>query len=325
MDRRESILALIAVGAAAVSSRAHAQTQPVRRIGLLQPNDAFPILETAFRKRLAALGWVEGKNLVIEYRHADSRNERMPALAAELVALKVEVIVTNATPGTLAAKAATSTIPIVFTLVSDPVGSGAVASLGRPGGNVTGIANLAGEIAPKQLELLKDLLPKLQRVAFMRDPSVPGPGTMTKGLQSAAERAGLALVIIDVRTAEEIEPAFATAVRERATAMILAPTSMYATQATRIAELAQKHRIATAFQARRSVAAGGLVSYGADGIDGYSRTAVYVDKILRGAKPGDLPVEQADRFVTIINKSTAKALGITIPQSVLVRVDEVIE
>jgi len=323
MDRREAVLALVAIGAAAVSPCAHAQ--PVRRIGMLQPNAAFPILEDAFRKRLAALGWVEGKNLVIESRHADNRNERMPALAAELVALKVDVIVTNATPATLAAKAATSTIPIVFTLVSDPVGAGAVASLGRPGGNVTGIANLAGEIALKQLELLKDLVPKLQRVAFMRDPSIPGPRTMTKGLQSAAERAGLALVIIDAQTAEEIEPAFATAVRERVTAMIMAPTSMYASQATRIAELARKYRIATAFQTRRSVAAGGLVSYGADGIDGFSRTAVYVDKILRGAKPGDLPVEQADRFVTIINKSTAKALGITIPQSVLVRVDEVIE
>lgn len=324
MDRRESILALVAVGAAAVSSLAYAQAQPVRRIGLLLPGSA-PIINSAFRKRMAELGWVEGKNLAIESRNADNRNDRFAALAVELVALKVEVIVTSSTPGALAAKAATSSIPVVFAHVSDPVGSGVVTSLARPGGNVTGVTNLAGEIAPKQLELLKDLVPKLQRVAFLGDPSIPGPGTMTSSLQRAADRAGLGLVILHASSAEDIGPAFDKAVREHATAMVVAPASAYNTLAGRIVELAQKHKIATAFQTRHHVAAGGLVSYGVDGIGGFTLVPAYVDKILRGARPGDLSVEQAGRFYTVVNRGTAKALGITIPQSVLVRVDEVID
>ena len=324
MNRRESVLALIAFGAAGAPLCARAQAQKVRRIGLMLPSTA-PAINAAFRKRMAALGWVEGRNLVIEARHADQRNERFPALAKDLVAQRVELIVTSSTPGALAAKAATSTIPIVFALVANPVGSGIVASLARPGGNITGVSNLASEIVPKQLELLKELMPGLERAVYLWDPSItPGVDASTT-FRRAAERVGISVVVIDVRTVQEIEPAFARAARERATAMIVTPASLFLANGQQIAELAKRYRIATAHQDRATVAQGGLVSYGVDFVDGFARTAAYVDKILKGAKPGDLPVEQADRFETFINRSTAKALGITIPQSVLVRVDEVIE
>lgn len=323
MNRRDAVVALLALGAPTAPFPVCAQTPQVRRIGVLLPN-AFPTGMSAFRKRLDALGWVEGKNLAIEFRHADNRNERFPALAEDLVRQKVELIATTSTPGALAAKVATSSIPVVFALVADPVGSGLVASLGRPGGNLTGVSNLALEIASKQLELLKALVPKLKRVAYLRDPSnLLTP--LFESMSSAAVRAGVTLLNLEARTAEEIDAAFAKAARERVAAMVVPPASLYLTQTKRIVELAKHYRIATAYQNRQAVSAGGLVSYGIDFVDGFARTAVYVDKILRGAKPADLPVEQADRFMMVINRSTAKALGLTIPQSVLVRVDEVIE
>ena len=318
------MLALIAFGAASAPLCIRAQGPPVRRIGILLPNAA-PALNGAFRKRLTSLGWIEGQNLVIHSRQADNHNERLRDLAAELVALKVEVIATSSTAGALAAKAATSTIPIVFAHAADPVASGIVTSLARPGGNVTGLASLAGDVAQKQVELLKALMPRLTRVAFLNDPSNAFGPAMSQLLRSASERAGVTLVIVDARLAQEIEPAFARASRERATAMVVPPSSVYLARGKQIVELARQHRIATAHQNRSAVVDGALVSYGTDIPDGFARTAVYVDKILRGAKPGDLPVEQADRFETVVNKSTAKALGITIPQSVLVRVDEVIQ
>lgn len=324
MNRRDAVVALLALGAPTAPFSVCAQTPHVRRIGVLLPN-AYPTGMSAFRKRLEALGWIEGKNLSIEFRHADDRNERFPVLAKELVVQKIELIATISTPGALAAKAATTSIPIVFALVADPVGSGLVASLARPGGNVTGVSNLAIEIAPKQLELLKALVPKLKRVAFLNDPSNAARPVIVDSLRSAAERAGVTLVIVDAPSAEEIDAAFAKAAREHVAAMVVPPSSLYLTQIKRIVQLATRYKIATAHQNRSAVAAGALVSYGIDFIDGFARTAVYVDKILKGAKPADLPVEQADRFETFINRSAAKALGLTIPQSVLVRVDEVIE
>ena len=324
MDRRESLLVLIAFGMSSVPMRVRAQAARVRRIGILLPNAA-PALNGAFRKRLASLGWIEGQNLVIQSRHADNHNQRLRDLAGELVALQVEVITTSSTAGALAAKAATSTIPIVFAHVADPVASGIVTSLARPGANVTGLASLAGDVAQKQLELLKALIPKLARVAFLNDPSNSFGPAMGQSLREASERAGVSLVIVDARLAEEIEPAFAKASRERVTAMVVPPAGVYLARGKQIVQLAKQYRIATAHQNRSAVADGALVSYGIDIPESFARTAVYVDKILKGAKPGDLPVEQADRFDTAINRGTAKALGITIPQSVLVRVNEVIE
>ena len=210
-------------------------------------------------------------------------------------------------------------------LVADPVGSGVVSSLARPGGNITGVSNLAGEIGLKQFELMKALMPKLERAAFLNDPSISVARDISAPIRAAAERAGISLTVIDVETAQEIAPAFARASRERATAMIVPPASLYLAHGQQIADLAKRYRIPTVHQDRRTVVQGALVSYGVDFVDGFARTAVYVDKILKGAKPGDLPVEQTERFVTAINRSTAKALGINIPQSVLVRVDEVIE
>ena len=315
---------LIAFGMTCVPMRVRAQAARMRRIGILMPNAA-PAPNGAFRKRLASLGWIEGQNLIIDLRHAEDRNERLPALAVELVAKNVEVIVTSSTPGALAAMVATSTIPIVFAHVADPVRSKVVSNLARPEGNVTGVTNLAGDIMLKQFELLKALLPKLERVAFMGEPSNPAGPRITESLREVAEKHGVSLVKLEAGTLGEIDLAFAAASRERAGAMVVAPASLYIAQGKHIVGLSRKYKIATAHQNRSAVTDGALVSYGIDFIDGFARTAVYVDKILKGARPGDLPVEQADRFVSAINRGTAKALGITIPQSVLVRVDEVIE
>lgn len=302
-----------------------AQAPRLRRIGILLPSAANESLLAPFRKRLGELGWVEGRNLAIEVRNAGNRFERLPALAAELVRLNVEVLVTASTTVTSAAKAATSSTPIVFTWVGDPVASGLVASLARPGGNVTGLSNLAFEIAPKQIELLSALIPGLNRIAELRDPKFQGNQLLSAQLKDATARAGMALIAVDASTAAELERAFAAAARERAMAMVVPPLPLYASEARQIAQLAKQHRIPTASQFRSFVAAGGLVSYGSNLTDGFLRTATYVDRILRGAKPANLPVEQADRFETVINRSTAAAFGITIPQSLLLRVDEVIE
>lgn len=322
MKRRR---ALCAAGALLAAPLLHAQAQRVRRVGILLPATANETLLAPYRKRLGDLGWVEGRNLALEVRNADNRYERLPALAAELVRLNVDVIVTASTTVTAAAKNATVTIPIVFTWVGDPAASGLVASLGRPGGNLTGLSNLAFEIAPKQMELLSALIPDLNRIAELRDPRFQGNQLLSAQLKDATARAGIALIHVDASAASELERAFATAARERAMAMVVPPLPLYAGEARQIAQLARKYRVPTASQFRSFVAAGGLVSYGSNLTDGFLRTATYVDRILRGAKPADLPVEQADRFETVINRSTAAAFGITIPQSLLLRVDEVIE
>lgn len=302
-----------------------AQTQKIRRIGILLPSKRNEGLMASYRKRLNDLGWIEGRNLAIELRTAENRYERLPALAKELVELKVDVIVAASTPVARAAKEATSTIPIVFAWVADPVASGLAASLARPGGNATGFSNIAVAIASKQLELLKEMLPKLKRVAELRDPKFAGTASMSEQFKEAAARAGIALVQVDASTAGELEEAFPTAVRERATAMVIPPLPLYGELRERIAQLAKQHRIATASQFRSFVEAGGLVSYGSNLDEGFLRTASYVDRILRGTKPADLPVEQADRFETVINRRTAAELGISIPQIVLLRADKVIE
>lgn len=322
MKRRQLLLAASALAAAPFL---HAQAQCVRRVGVLLPSAANAALVKPFSKRLGDLGWIEGKNVAIEVRVADNQYERFPVLAAELVRLDVEVIVTASTPVARAAKEASTRIPVVFAWVADPVASGLIASLARPGGNLTGLSNVVFDIAPKQFELLKALIPDLQRVAELRDPKFDRTQQMSSQLKDAAARAGLTLIQVDASSAGELEHAFAAAARERATAMVVPPLPLYGMQGKRIAELAKQYRIPTASQFRSFVVAGGLVSYGSDLYDGFLRTAIYVDKILRGARPADLPVEQADRFETVINRRTAKELGLTIPQAVMLRADDVIE
>lgn len=327
MNRRDLVLASGA-WAALASASAWAQAPRVRRISVILYNtlaDSGPLVPE-FRARLAKLGWSEGTNLAIEISSAENRVDRFPALVRQAVARKVEVIVVIGTPGARAAKELSAGIPVVFAQLGDPVGSGVVASLARPGGHVTGTSIQMTEIAGKQIELLKALVPKLERIAELRSPAV---GKLTfdvsARLASAAERAGVALIHLDADKAADIEPAFATAARARIKAMVVVPNALYFFERERIVRLARQHRIATMFASRNLVAAGGLASYGPNFVDAFVRAAPYVDKILRGAKPGDLPVEQSDRFELAINRKTAAELGLTIPQSVLVQATEVIE
>lgn len=315
---------LLAAGALAISPFAFAQPQKPRRIAILWPSSQNANLLPLFRKRLAELGWTE-QNLVVDVRNAENRYERLPALAAELVRLRPDLIVAASTPVARAAKDAAGEIPIVFAWVADPVGSGIVANLGRPGTNATGVSNRAIEIGPKLLELLKSLIPGLKRVAELRDPNFSGSPAMSAHLKDAAPKLGIAITQIGASAAEDLAPAFAAAAADKIQAMVIPPLPLYSEQRVQIAALGRKHRIATASQFRTFVDAGGLVSYGSDLNDGFLRAATYVDKILRGAKPADLPVEQADRFVTVINKRTAAELGLKIPQELLLRADEVIE
>jgi putative ABC transport system substrate-binding protein len=273
---------------------------------------------------LAALGWVEGRNLSIEVRNAEAHLERLPALAAELVRLKVDLIVTVTTPATRVVKAAAGTIPVVFAWVGDPVASKFVASLARPGGTVTGVTQLARDVAPKQIELLKALVPGLARMANLYDPKYAGGGLNETYIEEAS-RAGVELVRVTASSPGEFEQAFAAATRERATAMLIPPLPLYADHSARIAQLAKQFRMPCAGQMREFAAAGGLISYGANLTDGFLRMAYYVDKILRGAKPAELPVEQADRFEIVVNRGTAAELGLKIPQVVLLQATEVIE
>lgn len=323
MKRREALLATLGLTTAPL---VFAQGERHRRVGILLPAKLNESLVAPFRERLRVLGWVEGRNVAIEVRNAENRYERAPALVRELVRLGAEVIVAASTPLALAAKEASGGVPVVFAWVADPVGSGLIASLPRPGANVTGLSNLVFEIAPKQLELLKALVPRLQRAAVLSDAKLQGTSApFRESVARAAVSLELSLVHVDAGTADEIEPAFALAASERAAAILIPPHPLYAEQRERIAQLAIRYRMATAFQFRSFVAAGGLLSYGTDLSDGFLRTATYVDKILRGAKPADLPVQQADRFEVVVNRRTAKALGLTIPQSVLLQATEVID
>lgn len=323
MKRRDALAILAGLSAAAL---ARGESPSIRRVGILLPAKVNEPVLKPYRERLATLGWTEGRNLAIEVRNAEGNLKLAPSLATELVQLKCDVIVAATTPLALATKQATSDTPVVFVLISDPVGSGLVTSLNRPGGNLTGLSNLVLEIAPKQLELLKALDPRMQRAAVLADarsPSTRGP--YAEVMARAAARLGVSLLDLDARSADGIGRAFETAAREHATAMIVAPSPQYGEQRALIARLALRHRVATAFQVRSFVAAGGLVSYGTDPAASFLRSAAYVDKILRGAKPADLPVEQADRFELVLNRRTAKELGLTVPQTVLLQATELIE
>ena len=280
----------------------------------------------SFRQGLRERGYVEGQNTVIEYRSADGKIERLPALAAELARLKVDLIIAGSTPMARAAQQATSTIPIVAPVMGDPVGDGLVASLARPGGNITGSTFLSPELVPKRLALLKEALPKVSRVAALWHPGAFGDRTtrdMLKQTEAAARALGVQLQLVEVRGLDEIDRAFSTMTKERPDALVVFPSPMLFGGRSRIVDLAAKHRLPSMTGNREYVEVGGLIAYGASVTDLYRRAATYVDKILKGAKPADLPVEQPTRFELVINLKTAKALGLTIPQSLLGRADEV--
>jgi putative tryptophan/tyrosine transport system substrate-binding protein len=278
----------------------------------------------AFVQRLRDLGWIEGRTITIEYRWAEGRDERFAEIAAEFVRLKVDVIVTYATSAVLAAKQATSVIPIVFAAVTDAVGAGLVISLARPGGNVTGLSLQQTDVAGKRLELLREMVPGLHRLAIMANVSSPGAVLEMGEVQSAARTLGLEVTAVEIRRAEDIAPGF-DSLKDRANALYICTDPLVITNRARIHTLAMGARLPTIYNSREYVEAGGLMSYGPNWPDRWKRAAEIVDKILRGAKPADIPVEQPTKFDLVINLTTAKVLGLTVPSSLLATADEVIE
>jgi putative tryptophan/tyrosine transport system substrate-binding protein len=325
VQRREFITLLGGAAAWPLAARAQ-QPGKLPTIGFL--GGASPSIESqrvaAFVQRLRELAWIDGRNLAIEYRWAEGRNERYAEAAAELVRLKVDVIVAVATPPTLAAKQATAVIPIVFAAAGDPVGTGLVASLARPGGNITGLSIQQTDLASKRLELLRDVLPGLRTVAILINIGSPNSVLEMGEAQAAARTVGLATVTSEVQRAEDIAPAF-DALKGRADALYVCADPLVNTHRIRVNTLALAARLPTIFGLREYVEAGGLMSYGPNLPDLMRRAAGYVDKILRGAKPADLPVEQPTKFDLVINLTTAKVLGLTVPEKLLALADEVIE
>jgi putative ABC transport system substrate-binding protein len=304
------------------------QAGKVPRIGYLEvtsPSDR-PSLLAAFRQGLRELGWVEGQNIVIDYRYAEGRVDWLPDLAAELVRLKVDLIVASAgTQAATAAKNATETIPIVMIYVRDPVGTGLIASLARPGGNVTGVSGSAGlELFAKHLELLKETVPKIRRVAILSNPDNAYHQLARREVNVAARSLGVQLQLLEARGPNEFDGAFAAMATERVGALLVLSDAIFGSHRTRLADLAARSRLPAAFGVRDSVEAGGLMSYGPSFLDSYRQAATYVDKLLKGAKPADLPVEQPMKFELVLNLKTAEALGLTIPPLILFQADEVI-
>ena len=274
---------------------------------------------------MRALGYIDGKNMVMEVRYADGKLNRLPLLADELLRLKIDIILTASTPGVHAARRASEVIPIIMVAVGDPVGNGLVASLSRPGGNITGHSILTQGTAPKLLELVRDAVPKVSRITAMVSSDNPNHNIVLREILNAAEKLKVSVSVASVRAAAEFEGVFATAARERQSAVVVPADALFAVYAQEIASLALRHKLPTAFSQSSNVDAGGLLSYGASTADSFRRGAAYVDKIIKGAKPGELPVEQVTIFETVINFKTAKALGLTIPPSILLRADRVIE
>ena len=301
------------------------QVPKVHRIGLLEPTSAATNAANlnAFRQGLRELGYVEGRDFVIEYRSSDGHGERYPQLAGELVRLKVDLILTRGTPAALAAKNATGSIPVVMTSIGDPVGSGIVASLARPGGNITGLTSIATALYSKRVELLKELVPKAGRIAALFNMGNPAVPPQWKEVETAAQSLGLQAQLLDVRRREDLEAAFESAIRRRAGALVVGlDTFLQANQRT-IVGLAAKHRLPAVYTTMEF--AGGLVVYGVNYPDHYRRAAGFADKIFKGARPADLPIEQAAKFELVINTKTARALGLTVPPSLLLRADHVIQ
>jgi putative tryptophan/tyrosine transport system substrate-binding protein len=303
------------------------QAGKVWRIGFLSgtSREAISGLYDAFVQGMRELGYVEGKDYIIEWRSAEGKYEQIPDIAAEFARLKVDVIVTALSAALPTLKQSITTIPIVMAASADPVGTGLVASLVHPGGNITGLAGSSDDSSPKQLELLASIVPNVSRIGFLGNPNGTVYSPVLKGAQDAARKAGLSLVPIDARNPQEIENAFIAFTRERVPAVMMAGDAVFFGQRWRIAELALAHRIATMAPQREYAAAGGLMSYGENLADFLRRSASYVDKIFKGAKPGDLPIEQPTRFNLVINRKTADALGVTIPAQLYIFADEVIE
>jgi putative ABC transport system substrate-binding protein len=331
MDRRLFIGTLAGVLVAAPLSTDAQRPEKVARVGYLNPGSSSDPLRQhrleAFRQELRELGYVEGQNIAIESRWAEDKYERYPALAADLVRLKMDVIVAVTGLATQAAQQATRTIPIVMSIANDPVGSGLVASLARPGGNVTGISIMASDMVGKQLDLLKEVVPKVSRVAILRNPANPASASNLREAEAAARSLGVRLQALEARNPKEIDSAFAAMTKERAGALLILGDAVFGSQRRQIAELTMKRHLPSLFAqgSREYAEAGGLMVYSANILDLERRAAIYVDKILKGAKPADLPVEQPTKFELVINLKTAKAFGLTIPQSVLGRADEVIQ
>jgi putative tryptophan/tyrosine transport system substrate-binding protein len=326
MRRREFITVLGgAIAAWPLAARAQ-QSGKLPTIGFLGGSTASAQSEwtAAFVQRLRELGWIEGRTVAIEYRWAEGRTERFAEIAAEFVRLKVDVIVTQSTPSVLATKQATSVIPIVFASAGDPVGTGIVTSLARPGGNITGLSGQATDTAAKRLELLREVVPNLRRLAIMGNVGNPFNVLEMDEVQAAARTLGLEFVALEIRRGEDIVPAFET-LKGRAEALYVAGDPLLITNQIRINSLALGERLPTMSIFRHFVAAGGLMSYGPNFPDLYRRAAVLADKILRGAKPAELPVEQPTKFDLVLNLTTAKVLGLTIPESFLLRADALIE
>ncbi len=317
------VFVLVIAGAAAEAQ----QEQKLRRIGFLSgvSRSFLSSRINAFRGGLSDLGYVEGKNIAIEWRFADGKADRLPSLAGELVRFKVDVIVTAAPLPTRAAKQATGTIPIVMAFDDDPVGSGFVVSLARPGGNITGLSTQAPDIGGKQLELLKEIVPKLSRVAVLGNATVPGYGQTVKEIEVAAKALGIKVLYLNVQNFEDIETAFRSAAKERASAVIVLGTPAILSRQQDVVDLAAKSRLPATYIRPEFVEHGGLMTYGVSMNDLFRRAATYVDKILKGTKPADIPVEQPMKFEFVINLKTAKQIGLEIPQWTLMKADRVIK
>jgi len=325
MDRRAFIHAVVGGLIAAPLTVKAQQTGRAPRIGFLgngNPNLQSPSVE-AFRQGLRELGWIEGQNITIEYRWAGGNMDRLPALASELVKLPVDVIVTAGSPAVRAARQASITIPIVVAIMSDPVALGYAASLARPGGNVTGLASLFEELTPKQLQIFKETMPRATRVAILS--YVDSAPSILPATEAAARALGLKARVFRIRDVADLDAAITAAKTERADGVHVLPAPFFNHHRARIAELATKHGLPSISEASEYVQDGGLMSYGPNFPGMYRRAASYVDRILKGAKPGDLPIEQPTKFELVINLKTAKALGLTIPQTLLLRADEVIQ
>jgi len=329
MLARRRVLAALGLGVLSAPFPTLAQREKVWRIGFLVPGSSPQAFRAtgradAFLQGMRELGYVEGRNLAIEFRFAEGKYERLTEMSANMVELKVDLIVATASPAIRAAQKATSTIPIVMVATADPVGSGFAASLARPGGNTTGLSGGSTVISTKYVELLMAAVPRLSRVAVLGNPGSSSLPAILEELRSAAQKVGLKLVQADIKTPHDIEPAFGVMKRERLEGLIVVHESLILANRRQITELAAKYQIPAIYGARDYIEAGGLMSYGTNLLENYRRTATYVDKIFKGAKPGDLPIEQPTKLELVINLKAAKALGLTIPADLLLRAEEVI-